>query len=243
MTWDYEDGDKKPDKAELAARLKRQLDLLREERGAPPAALSAPARGNLCSSFWGRHWCRHVEDFSYWAQRVPRGRSLLRKGAVYNASIKEGLLCGHVFGDDLYEVRLKVAPIEEDVKKHLAETAKKSALSLLDLLSGKPGDALIQELTLGEYSLFPRPGEITASCTCPDWADLCEHGAALLYGAGLLFEKNPELLFIWRGLDLKELLPDEISLSAGESKNHDLDEEDLPGLFGIEMEEDSPESV
>ena len=32
--------------------------------------------------------------------------------------------------------------------------------------------------------LFPTPDEIELSCSCPDWADMCKHVAAALYGVG-----------------------------------------------------------
>jgi uncharacterized Zn finger protein len=54
--------------------------------------------------------------------------------------------------------------------------------------------------------LFPAPGEIKMSCSCPDWAGMCKHVAATLYGAGARLDAAPELLFTLRGVDRAELI-------------------------------------
>jgi uncharacterized Zn finger protein len=43
--------------------------------------------------------------------------------------------------------------------------------------------------------LFPSPKEIQLSCSCPDWAFMYKHIAAVLYGIGARLDKEPELLF------------------------------------------------
>ena len=53
---------------------------------------------------------------------------------------------------------------------------------------------------------FPRPSEIKLSCSCPDWADMCKHVAAVLYGVGARLDEKPQLLFALRGVDENELL-------------------------------------
>ena len=60
--------------------------------------------------------------------------------------------------------------------------------------------------------LFPSPKEIQLSCSCPDYADMCKHVAAVLYGVGARFDHQPELLFRLRGVDENDLI-----LSAGTS--------------------------
>ena len=43
--------------------------------------------------------------------------------------------------------------------------------------------------------LFPAPREIKMSCSCPDWAGMCKHVAATLYGVGARLDAQPDLLF------------------------------------------------
>ena len=49
--------------------------------------------------------------------------------------------------------------------------------------------------------LFPLPGEMSFHCSCPDWAVMCKHVAAVLYGVGARLDSKPELLFTLRGVE------------------------------------------
>lgn len=76
------------------------------------------------------------------------------------------------------------------------------------------------------------------TCSCPDWADLCKHLAAVLYGVGARLDDRPELLFQLRGVDPQELITADLDLTRtaeGKGKRRRLDEEDLSGLFGVEI--------
>ncbi len=86
-----------------------------------------------------------------------------------------------------------------------------------------------------------RPAEIKLSCSCPDWADMCKHVAAVLYGIGARFDQQPELLFRLRDVDEKELiagagkaLPQAKRAPAATKV---LGGEDLSALFGLDMAE------
>lgn len=39
--------------------------------------------------------------------------------------------------------------------------------------------------------LFPGPKEIRMSCSCPDWAGMCKHLSAVLYGVGARLDNSP----------------------------------------------------
>ncbi|MBI5853202.1 MAG: hypothetical protein HZB39_19510 [Planctomycetes bacterium] len=49
-----------------------------------------------------------------------------------------------------------------------------------------------------EVGMFPAPKHITMSCSCPDWATVCKHVAAVMYGIGVRLDEEPELLFVLR---------------------------------------------
>ena len=54
--------------------------------------------------------------------------------------------------------------------------------------------------------LFPDPSEeFVTECSCPDWANPCKHVAAVLYGVGARFDRDPETFFTLRGVKLTEL--------------------------------------
>lgn len=234
MIWDYEDGEKRPGKDALRKKINNRLEELKEDLAVDLPALACPARGNLCKSFWGRTWCRHLDSFSHWEQRLPRGRRILRSGNVYGLTVEPGLIHAYVASDDLYEVRISVTPMNDELWEKITKSAGSQAFSLLDLWEGRLSDTLLEVLTCREDGLFPQPGDVRICCQCMDWADVCDHGAAVLYGTGILFENTPELLFRLRGIDPAQLRKN-TPLPTPDDHNNILQEKDLSDVFGIEI--------
>jgi uncharacterized Zn finger protein len=87
--------------------------------------------------------------------------------------------------------------------------------------------------------LFPAPGEIKMSCSCPDGARMCKHVAAALYGAGARLDATPDLLFALRGAESSELIARagaDLSVThSGGAGTRILADDDLAALFGVEM--------
>ena len=113
----------------------------------------------------------------------------------------------------------------------------------MDLLQGKLAAPVMEVVTRREGGLFPKPGEIHLQCSCPDWADLCKHVAATLYGIGARLDQRPELLFLLRGVDHLELIAsatrsvtDGLATPAS-GKDKTLDESSLTEIFGIEIDD------
>lgn len=88
--------------------------------------------------------------------------------------------------------------------------------------------------------LFPHPSEIKLNCSCPDWADMCKHVAAVLYGVGARLDNKPEELFLLRQADHIELIAvagtASIAKTTADHSDEILANTDLSSLFGIEME-------
>jgi uncharacterized Zn finger protein len=70
---------------------------------------------------------------------------------------------------------------------------------------------------------------------------MCKHVAAALYGVGARLDEQPQLLFVLRGVDEKELLASagqDLSLTtAAPASAQVLDDGDVAALFGLEMAE------
>ena len=64
----------------------------------------------------------------------------------------------------------------------------------------------MKELFTGEHGLFPSPSEISFNCSCPDWALMCKHVAAALYGVGARLDQDPALFFTLRGIDMNRFI-------------------------------------
>jgi len=196
----------------------------------------------IARSFWGQAWCDHLEKFSDYANRLPRGRAYVRNGSVCHLEIAEGAVKAMVSGSELYNVNIEMKKLPgkkwADVKNRCAGQIG----SLLELLQGKLSKSVMAVVTDRDSGLFPHPGEITLHCSCPDWAVMCKHVAAVLYGVGARLDERPDLLFLLRGVDHEELITAEAGMaavsSASQADGHmRIAESDLSHLFGIEMTE------
>jgi hypothetical protein len=86
--------------------------------------------------------------------------------------------------------------------------------------------------------LFPSPAEITFTCGCPDWASMCKHVAAVLYGIGARLDEKPDLLFALRKVDHQDLIAragKDLSQTGKGPKAGKVLDTDLSEMFGIEM--------
>jgi uncharacterized Zn finger protein len=113
--------------------------------------------------------------------------------------------------------------------------------SLVELLQGRLSKGVMDRVCREDDGLFPTPKEIELSCSCPDWADMCKHVAAVLYGVGARFDEKPALLFELRGVDENQLLANagqKLSLkTAVPATTKVLDDGDVAALFGLDMVE------
>lgn len=205
--------------------------------------LSAPAGSKkLVTTFWGRSWCRHLEGYSDYEFRLPRGRSYLRNGRVYNLSIDSGAVSASVVGSSLYEVLVRVAPLDAESWQRIQTECAGGVGSLLDLLAGRLGPGVMEVICNRDTGIFPAPREIRMSCTCPDWADMCKHVAAVMYGVGVRFDSDPALFFKLRGVDPLDLFRNSAQAVQPDSasSDHEILGEDLGALFGIDLVGESP---
>ena len=65
----------------------------------------------IAKTFWGKSWCRNLERYSDYANRLPRGRTYVRSGCVVDLQIALGTVDARVSGSRVYRVEVKVAPI------------------------------------------------------------------------------------------------------------------------------------
>ena len=160
----------------------------------------------IATSFWGKAWCTHLESYSDFANRLPRGRSYVRNGSVIDLQITPGKITAQVMGSSLYKETITIAPLEAKRWAAIKAECAGKIDSLVGLLQGRLSDAVMRIITDRERGLFPAPSEIKLGCSCPDWADMCKHVAAVLYGVGARLDAHPELLFVLRGVDYLELI-------------------------------------
>ncbi len=160
----------------------------------------------IVTSFWGQSWCDHLEAYSDFANRLPRGRTYVRNGSVIDLQISRGNVKAIVSGSDLYHVEVKIGVLKKTLWTRLKGECSHAIDSLLDLLQGRFDDGVMRRLSQPKDGLFPLPNEINMRCSCRDWAGLCKHVAATLYGVGARLDAEPALLFALRGVDHRELI-------------------------------------
>lgn len=193
----------------------------------------------IAKTFWGKSWCENLERYSDYESRLPRGRTYVRNGSVVDLKIGQGEIKALVSGSEIYTVQIAVEPTSSSVWKALCNDCAGSIDSLVELLQGRFSEGVMERVCLQGKGLFPSPKDIKLSCSCPDWADMCKHVAAVLYGVGTRLDASPELLFTLRGVDKSELVA-----KAGEglpaakkpsSSKRVLTGGDLGAIFGVEI--------
>lgn len=196
-------------------------------------------RGAIAKTFWGKAWCGNLERYSDYSNRLPRGRTYVRNGSVIDLRIAAGEVSAQVMGSDLYQITVNIAAVPKTQWHALGGDCAGSIDSLVELLQGRLSQGVMERICRPQTGLFPSPKEIKFNCSCPDWAAMCKHVAAVLYGVGARLDQEPELLFTLRRVDAKDLVA---RAGAGlplakkaPAAGKMLDESKLAEIFGIEM--------
>jgi len=220
----------------------RELAKLRK-RGQSVAPVRIEGR-TIARTFWGKSLCTNLERYSDYASRVPRGRTYVRNGSVLDLKIAKGEVAAMVAGSSLYRIKIDIAPVKAARWKAICRDCAGAIDSLVELLQGRLAKGIMDRVCREGDGLFPSPEEIKLSCSCPDWADMCKHVAAALYGVGARLDEKPELLFVLRGVDENDLLADAgrdlVRTGAAPATAKLLGDSDVAALFGLEMAESAP---
>jgi uncharacterized Zn finger protein len=215
----------------------RQISKL-QKKGLQAQPITA-RKGKIATTFWGKSWCEHIESFSDYANRLPRGRTYVRNGSVCHLAIEPGLVTAIVAGSSIYNVTIKFQLLDKSKWQAIQKTCAGKIGSLLDLLAGKLSDGVMDVVCNKNNGLFPTPKEINLSCSCPDWATMCKHVAAVLYGVATRLDASPEQLFNLRGVNHAELI--DLSKAAvgitkdGATKKRRLANVELSEIFNIDL--------
>jgi uncharacterized Zn finger protein len=193
----------------------------------------------IAHTFWGKAWCDNLESYSDYENRLPRGRTYVRNGSVVDLQVKPGKITALVSGSEIYKIDIDISALPASQWASIKSRCAGQIGSLVELLQGKLSRGVIEIVTAHGSGLFPRPAEIKMSCSCPDWAGLCKHLAAVLYGVGARLDHQPEMLFVLRKVDHLELIEEAVSrVGAGKkpaTRKKTLAESDVAGVFGIEL--------
>jgi hypothetical protein len=209
-----------------------------KKKGQPVSPVVVEGR-TIVKTFWGKAWCENLERYSDFENRLPRGRTYVRNGSVIDLQLAPGEIEALVSGSAIYKVKVKIAPVAKARWQSICKDCAGAIDSLIELLQGRLSKGVMERVCRQKTGLFPSPNEIQLSCSCPDWADMCKHVAAVLYGIGARLDQQPELIFRLHNLDENELIA-----GAGTALPHSkkapaagkvLGGEDLSVLFGLDI--------
>ncbi|NOY25208.1 MAG: hypothetical protein GXP62_04990, partial [Oligoflexia bacterium] len=225
--------------AERRRRAERQVAKIRK-KGTPcdPVRISGRA---IATTFWGQAWCRNLEAYSDYANRLPRGRTYARHGSILDLQIARGQIDALVSGTRLYKVCVQIDTLPEADWTSVRAQCAGQIDSLVELLQGKVSSKVMEVVSRHGQGLFPTPRQIHLQCSCPDWAVMCKHIAATLYGVGARLDDQPELLFSLRGVDASDMIEDALDRGAalpGHAQGQELPRQDLSSIFGVDIDFD-----
>ncbi len=246
MGWDYWGRYTYVTKAEKMRRAAKARAALRKKKGVflEPVELSGR---EIARTWWGKSWNQNLERYADYENRLPRGRTYVRSGAVLDLKIVPNTITALVSGSRAqpYKIIINLHPLDKKNEQALMAKSRASLDSMQALLSGDfPSD--LKELFFAQGTgLFPAPHEINFSCSCPDWASMCKHVAAALYGTAVRLDEKPELFFVLRGIRMEDFLGKMVKqeskklLQRAKTKGERViaaNEDELSELFGITMD-------
>jgi uncharacterized Zn finger protein len=163
----------------------------------------------------------------------------VRNGSVLDLKIEPGEVKALVNGSEIYRISISIKEVPAAKWRSLCGDCAGGIGSLVELLQGRFSTGVMERLCRQENGLFPTPSDIGFSCNCPDYALMCKHVAAVLYGVGARLDQKPELLFRLRAVDETDLVAQTdtalVMAKKGPATGKVLLTDDVSALFGLDM--------
>jgi len=167
-------------------------------------------RGAFGKTWWAKKWIEALEILgSNYSNRLPRGRTYARRGAVKDLIITPGEVMAKVQGTRRtpYRVRIGLKALTDKQWQKAIKVLARRAIFAAKLLMGEMPPNIDEVFNSCGLSLFPaRATELKTDCSCPDWANPCKHIAATHYILAEAFDRDPFLLFELRGWTKEKVL-------------------------------------
>ncbi len=196
----------------------------------------------IAKSWWGKAWNLNLESYADYENRIDRGKSYVRSNMVLDLKITKGLVKAKVQGSRKkpYDVEISIDTLSKAKWEQVTALCNNSIESLEQLVEGKFPNELDVLFKEKKYGLFPSPKEIHFDCSCPDWASMCKHVAAVLYGIGARLDLNPMIFFELRDVDSQELIRKSVEQklesmlkNAGKKSKREIADKDISDIFGL----------
>ncbi|MDD2212597.1 MAG: SWIM zinc finger family protein [Clostridia bacterium] len=226
--------------AEKKAKAERALKKLKKNN--PDAEPIIIEGRTLAKSWWGKVWNRNLESYADYSNRIDRGKSYVRNNAVLDLKISKGIVIAKVLGSKAkpYDIEIQIDTLSSTKWREILGLCNRRIDTLEQLIEGKFPKELEILFTDKKYAMFPSPKEIHFYCSCPDYAYMCKHVAAALYGIGTRLDQNPLLFFELRDIDGQELIRksmeqklDSMLKNAGKKSKRQIAAKDISNIFGL----------
>lgn len=175
-------------------------------------------RGEFVKNWWATRWLASMERVMD-RGRLQRGRSYARAGQVLSVDEKKGSIVARVQGSRSkpYKITIQVEPLTETAWERVLAALAERPIFVAQLLAGEMPQEIEEAFVAAKLSLFPEKArELTQECSCPDYASVCKHLAAVHYILAERFDQDPFLLFRLRGKSQDEILAALGPQAAGE---------------------------
>jgi uncharacterized Zn finger protein len=223
--------------AERRRKAAREIDKLRK-RGHSIAPVTIEGRA-IATTFWGKAWCTNLESYGDYESRLPRGRTYVRNGSVVDLQIGPLSIKARVSGSSIYTVTISIGAVSQLQWQSICSDCAGGIDSLVELLQGRFSKGVMERICRQASGLFPKPSEIRFFCSCPDYASMCKHVAAVLYGVGARLDERPELLFRLRAVNENDLVANIDKVlpmsKKGPAPEKVLESDDVSAIFGLDM--------
>lgn len=170
---------------------------------------AAGKRRRFGTTWWGQAWVQSLEGRAALdPNRLPRGRTYARSGAVGALSVAPGLISAQVQGSRRrpYDVAVRVRQFDAVQWGALVDLVAAQVGHAAALLDGELPTEIVDDAAAAGLELLPGPGDLQPRCSCPDWADPCKHSAAVCYLMADSMDADPFALLLLRGLGRDEFL-------------------------------------
>jgi uncharacterized Zn finger protein len=177
----------------------------------PRASASRPSkpRRTFGATWWGKAWIDALEQRARLdPNRLPRGRTYARHSRVGVLTVEPGEVRASVLGSrsSAYRVRLRIRAFTDAEWDLVLDAIAARAGHAAALLDGELSPGVVEDARAVGCDLLPVAGELTTSCSCPDWANPCKHAAAVCYLVADRLDDDPFSLLLLRGRSRDEVL-------------------------------------
>lgn len=240
MGWDYYGGYSYTSVSDLKEKARKYVEKARNAgEEVNPVEINGKA---IVKSWWGKAWCENLESYADFYSRLERGRKYVRANCVVDLKIESGEVHAYVIGSGSkpYKVHVTIDELSEEQYEQICKKCSSKIQDIDSLIKGNFPDNLKELFLQKKGGLFPSMAKIHFNCSCPDYADMCKHVAAVLYGIGARFDTEPLLFFKLRGVDIEKLIGNviqnriEMMLENADTKSDRvIPDAQISSLFGI----------